>query len=69
MDLLKRVEQILSYLRPVFSRQAAFEWFVLLLWSIVLVEREPAISSYVNALGLGEQYYSKALHCQYIIIE
>ena len=57
MDLVERVEQILQELRPVFSRQAAFMWFVLVFWGIVLVDREPALTSYLNAIGLGEQYY------------
>jgi hypothetical protein len=38
MALYHRVEQILEALRPVFRRQAAFEWFVLLMWTIVGME-------------------------------
>lgn len=62
MELVTRVEQILWVLRSVFSRQVAFEWFVLLFWSIVLAEKSAAITSYLNVLGLGEVYYSQALH-------
>jgi hypothetical protein len=36
MDLYRRVEQILEAMRPVFRRQATFEWFVLLLWGVLL---------------------------------
>jgi hypothetical protein len=35
MALYHRVEQILAALRPVFRRQATFEWFVLLLWGVL----------------------------------
>jgi DDE superfamily endonuclease len=62
MDLYHRVEQILAALRPVFRRQAAFEWFVLLLWGAVLSTQPPAITSYLNAIGLGGGYYHQALH-------
>ena len=48
--------------RPVFSRQATFEWFVLLLWAILLNDQPPAVTSYVNVLGLEKGYYHQALH-------
>jgi DDE superfamily endonuclease len=62
MELYARVEQILTKLRPAFSRTASFEWFVLLLWGTMLATQSPAVSSYLNALGLGERYYHQALH-------
>ena len=62
MRILYRVEQILSALRPVFSRQATFEWFVLLMWGILLCSQPPAVTSYLNAVGLSEYYYHHALH-------
>ena len=62
MDLYRRVEQILEALRPVFRRQATFEWFVLLLWGVLLTSQPPAITSYLNGVGLGEGYYHQALH-------
>jgi hypothetical protein len=46
MALYHRVEQILAALRPVFRRQATFEWFVLLLWGVLLASQPPAITSY-----------------------
>lgn len=54
MALYHRVEQILEALRPVFRRQATFEWFILLLWGVLLTSQPPAITSYLNALGLSE---------------
>jgi hypothetical protein len=62
MQLFLRVEQILQALRPAFRRQAAFNWFVLLLWGILLSTQPAAITSYLNAIGLGEAYYHQALH-------
>lgn len=62
MKLYQRIEQILLQLRPVFRREATFEWFVLLFWGVVLSTQPPAVTSYLNALGLGEGYYHQALH-------
>ncbi|MGH2412983.1 MAG: transposase [Microcystaceae cyanobacterium] len=62
MTLSHRVEQILEALRPVFRRQATFEWFTLLLWGALLTSQAPAITSYLNAIGLSEGYYHRALH-------
>lgn len=62
MNLYQRIEQILLQFRPVFSREATFEWFVLLFWGIVLTTQPPGVTSYLNALGLGEGYYHQALH-------
>ena len=60
--LYQRLEQIMVEFRPVFRREATFEWFVLLLWGILLNRQPPAVTSYLNALGLGEGYYHQALH-------
>ncbi len=61
-ELYQRLEQIMVQFRPVFRRTATFEWFVLLLWGILLSRQAPAVTSYLNALGLGEGYYHQALH-------
>ena len=58
MELHQRLEQILGALRPAFSREATFRWFVLLVWGVLLNTQPPAVTSYLNALGLGEVYYS-----------
>ena len=62
MELYARIEQILLKLRPGFSRDIPFEWFVLLMWGLLLSHQPPAVTSYVNGLGLGESCYSAALH-------
>ena len=62
MELYQRLEHILGELRPAFSREATFRWFVLLVWGILLNTQPPAVTSYVNAIGLSEGYYQQALH-------
>jgi DDE superfamily endonuclease len=62
MKLYERIEQILASLRPAFQREATFEWFVLLLWGVLLTTQPPAVTSYLNAIGLSERYYHQALH-------
>ena len=61
IELYQRLEQIIVQFRPVFRREATFEWFVLLLWGLLLNTQPPAVTSYLNALGLGEGYYHQAL--------
>lgn len=51
MHYYRRIEQILNNLRPAFSRHAAYEWFVILIWGILLCSQHPAITSY--RLGSG----------------
>lgn len=58
MHLMRRVDQILSNLRPAFSRHAAYEWFVLLIWGILLCSQHPAITSY----RLGSRIDPALLH-------
>jgi hypothetical protein len=62
MKLYQRIEQILLELRPVFSREATFEWFLLLFWGVLWTTQPPGVTSYLNALGLSESYYHQALH-------
>ncbi len=62
MELYDRLEQIISELRPAFSRETTFNWFVLLLWGTMLSTQSPAVTTYLNALGLDEGYYHQALH-------
>jgi len=45
MELCQRWEQILCTLRPVFRREATFDWFVLLMWGVLLSTAPPAVTS------------------------
>jgi hypothetical protein len=62
MELYARIEQILKKLRPAFSREGPFEWFVLLMWGLLLSHQPAAVTSYVNGLALDESHYGAALH-------
>ncbi|MEO0378432.1 MAG: transposase [Cyanobacteria bacterium P01_A01_bin.17] len=62
MALYARIEQILNKLCPAFSREVPFEWFVLLIWGLLLSHQPAAVTSYVNGLGLDESCYGAALH-------
>ena len=62
MELYTRIEQILYRLRPAFSRDVPFEWFVLMMWGLLLSHQPAAVTSYVNGLGLDESCYGAALH-------
>ena len=62
MELYARIEQILRHLRPAFSREVPFEWFVLLMLGLLLSHQPSAVTSYVNGLGLDESFYGAALH-------
>ncbi|NES93075.1 MAG: ankyrin repeat domain-containing protein, partial [Okeania sp. SIO2B9] len=62
MHIIRRIEQILIDLRPVFSRDATYEWFVILIWGILLCSQHRAVTSDLNAVGLTQNYYTQALH-------
>ena len=62
MHIIRRLEQILTNLQPVFSRHATYEWFVILIWGILLCNQHRAVTSYLNAVGLTQHYYIQALH-------
>lgn len=62
MELYERLEQILAELRPAFRRRATYDWFIVLMWGVLLCHQAPAVTSYLNALGLGERCYEQALH-------
>ena len=62
MELYARIEQIFKTLRPAFSREIPFEWFVLLMWGLLLSHQPAAVTSYVNGIGLDETCYGAALH-------
>ena len=62
MKLYERIEEILVALHPAFRREATFEWFVLLFWGVLLTTQPPAVTSYLNAIGLSEAYYTPPGH-------
>ncbi len=49
MHSKERVEQTLQSRRLAFVREAAFEWSLFIVWGILLCNRAPIITSYLNA--------------------
>ena len=62
MELYERIEQITVTFRPAFNRELTFEWFVILLWGVLLTTQPLAVTSYLNTLSIGAEYYNHALH-------
>jgi len=62
MGLVKEVEAILRQFRPVFRRQAAFGWFVLVAWAFILRMEAFGVTSVVRCLGLAPAEYHNLLH-------
>jgi hypothetical protein len=57
MELYNCLEQIILEMPPAFKQEATFEWFVFLLWGVLLTTQLPAVTNYLNALRLNESYY------------
>lgn len=62
MDLPARLEHLLLPLRKAFRREATFDWFILLIWGILLRDDSDGITSCLRGLGLPERAYHPALH-------
>lgn len=62
MTLVKEVESILVGFRSVFSRQAAFDWFFLISWAVMMRMECAGVTSFVRCLGLAPAEYRNLLH-------
>ena len=62
MPLLKFVEALIEEFRPVFRRKATFEWFVVVLWALMLRMDTAGVTSIVRCLGLSPKTYHSLLH-------
>ena len=62
MGLVREVEAILVQFRGVFSRHAAFEWFVVIAWAFMLRLEAFGVTSIVRCLGLAPPEYFNLLH-------
>ena len=56
------LEGVLRALRPAFTREATFAWFVVALTGVVIRQEVYGVSSIVRALGLAPVYYPALLH-------
>lgn len=62
MDLWISWWNIVSLLRPAFSRARTFLWFLLVLVAFAVRGDLLGVTSFVRALGLSERYYEPLLH-------
>jgi len=62
MGLVGEVEALLGRMRPVFSREAAFDWFVLVVWAFLLRLEAAGVTSVIRCLGLAASEYPNLLH-------
>jgi len=56
------LESLLRALRPAFTREATFAWFVVAFAGVVTRQEVYGVSSFVRALGLAPVYYPALLH-------
>jgi hypothetical protein len=56
------LEGVLRALRPAFTREATFAWFVVAFAGVVIRQEVYGVSSFVRALGLAPVYYPALLH-------
>ena len=62
LGLVGEVEAILAPLRGAFSRRAAFQWFVVVVWAFMLRLEAQGVTSIVRCMGLAPPEYHNLLH-------
>ena len=62
MDLWLAWWNIVSLLRPAFSRSRTFFWFLLVLMAFAVRKDLAGVTSFVRALGLSKHCYERLLH-------
>jgi len=60
--MVEYLEGLFAYLRPAFSRRAAYAWFVTACMGVILRTDDYGVSSFVRALGLEPGSYLLLLH-------
>jgi len=60
--MVKELQRFLAFLRPAFSRQATYGWFVVVFVGFLLRDDTFGVSSVVRALALAPQNYTSLLH-------
>ena len=60
--MLKELERFLLFMRPAFSRQATYCWFVMVFVGFILRNDTFGVSSIVRALSLAPENYTCLLH-------
>jgi hypothetical protein len=67
MELYDRIEQIISELRPAFSRETTFQWFVLLLWGTLLSTQSPAVTTYLTMVRTDLERHRTVLEELFVV--
>ena len=62
MVLVTQVDEILCSLRGAFTRRRAFDWFVIVAWTLMLRLDAAGVTSIVRCLGLAPSEYYNLLH-------
>jgi hypothetical protein len=62
MRIITFVEQVIQSFRAVFSREATFNWFVIVFWSLMLRMDTAGVTSIVRCMGLDPNCYLCLLH-------
>ncbi len=60
--MMEYVERLLRALRPAFTREATFAWFVVAFAGVVTRQDVYGVSSIIRALSLAPVYYPALLH-------
>ena len=60
--MVKELARFLMFMRPAFSRQATYLWFVIVFVGIVVRDDTLGVSSIIRALALAPERYTALLH-------
>lgn len=60
--MVKELQRLLTFMRPAFSRQATYGWFVVVFVGFLLRDDTFGVSSVVRAVALAPQSYTCLLH-------
>ena len=60
--MLKELERFLMFMRPAFSRQATYRWFVIVFVGFILRNDTFGVSSIIRALSMAPENYTCLLH-------
>jgi len=60
--MLKEMERFLMFMRPAFSRQATYRWFVIVFVGFILRNDTFGVSSIIRALSMAPENYTCLLH-------
>lgn len=60
--MLKFIDEVLSSFRPCFSRKAAFEWFVVIIFGLMVRPDHLGLTAIIRGLALHPHHYESMIH-------